>query len=269
MNIAAILKLVEKALNKYKSMYSGDKIKRRILRYRMRANGGALKSIAREAFGGKDYFGNLRLKKEREPKQPKEPKEKKPREYAIYRMWKGLSEGQKKQFREWFRTKAMNQSRVARSFNFEHELRKIQARVKRISNKYFVERKKLTKQEWDFIFEFSEFFGDVDYTQKRQTRVLRKTKGRVQWYHTKSSWLLAFKYEGESGKDKKGTLFVKMIRGKMIYPFPGFPYVEYVMLKNVTGSIGKYWWKKWMWRYSTNASRFGKYWYKGRLRYGK
>lgn len=267
MNTTSILKLISQALKEYKSMYKGSKINRRFLRHQLREEVPRyLKGEIKDWLLGKE-------KKEKKPKRQKKattPKEKKVKEYAILKMWRSMSEGQKKQFREWFRTKAMSQARVARSFNFEHELRKIRARVTRISNKYFVEKKKLTKQEWDFIYNFSEFFGDVDYT-KSGKKVLRKTKGKKDWMvpRKKSSWIIAYRYVGESGKAKKGSLYVVMIRGKAIYEFPNFPYVEYIMLNHVTGSIGRYWWKKWYWRYSINRTKYKKYWYKGRPKYGK
>lgn len=252
MNILSILKLVQKALGQYRKLYKGSKINRRFVRYNLRTKKtfGYLKGVSKQALGGYDIWGGF--------KSPK-TKTKQPKEYAVMKIWKSMSEGQKKQFREWFRNKAMSQSRVARSFTFEHELRKAKSRVVRISNKYFVERKKLTNSEKEFVYNFSEFFGDVDSTQKKV----------IGWYYPKSSWIISFRYQGQSGKDKKGILFVNMKRGTMTYPFPNFPYIEYVMLKNVTGSVGKYWWKKWLWRYSTNPNRYKKYWYKGRPRYGK
>lgn len=278
MNILAILRLAQKALALYQK---GNKVARRVVRYNLRnkqsfTNGKSSigKSIIYQTLGGYDLFGDVKdLKKQvQDNEQPKKKKsyyvkkEKTVKEYAINKLWKSLSENQKKQFREWFRKKAMSQARVARSFTLEHELRKVQARVTRISNKYFLGKKPLTKQEWEFISNFSEFFGELDNRKgaKLQNNIKHSGGG---WYKTKSSWLLSFQYKGEKGKGKKGNLAVNMIRSKgKIYNFPRFPYEEFVMLKNCSGSIGTYWWKQWLWRYSTNPNRFSKYWYKGRRR---
>lgn len=266
MNILSILKLAQKALSAYNKLSKGNKVARRILRY-----GGAkylLKSVVSKSLGGYDVFDGYDFKKQKEPIEKKShyvPRERKVKEYAINKMWKSLSEAQKKQFREWFRKKALSQSRVARSFTLENELRKIQSRVTRISNKYFLGKKKLSKQEWEFVANFSEFFGELD--NKKAAKPLNVKHGGNGWYVTKSSWLLRFKYEGKKGKNEKGNLAVIMIRGNgKIYNFPAFPYMEYVLLKNCSGSIGKYWWKQWLWRYSTNPTKWNKYWYKGRKR---
>lgn len=271
MNIWDILKLFEKSLSQWKSLYKGDKLARRFVRYQMR-NKSNLKMVAQQAFGGKDLFPNLNISlKDLKPKKQKtkaKPKEKKVREYVVTKMWKSMSDTQKKQFREWFRKQAMSQARVARSFTLENELRKLQRKVTRISNKYFVNRKKLTKSELDYITTFSEFFGETDNPIGAKPIGVAAPK-REPWYRTRSSWLLAFRYIGEKGKNENGNLMCRMIRSNKTYHFPNFPYVEYVLLKNCSGSIGKYWWKKWLWRYSTNPTRWNKYWYKGRPRYGK
>lgn len=268
MNVFSILRLASKALSTYRKLTKGNKINRRIVRYSLnRKTSTILKSAAYKALGGYDIWGDWKLFKEEKPKATKQetPKETKTKEYAIYKMWKSLSESQKKQFREWFRQKAMSQARVARSFTFENELRKLQARVTRISNKYFLARKQLTRSEKEFVATFSEFFGEME--NKKGAKLLKNaTHKGYGWFVTRSSWLLRFKYEGEKGKDKKGELLTKMVRSGKIYVFPNFPYVEYVLLKNCSGSIGKYWWNKWLWRYSTNSSKYSKYWFKGRKR---
>lgn len=262
MNILAILKLATKVLSQFQKLQKGNKFARKIIRRNLRqpSKNQVLKSVIAQTLGGYDIFGGGQY-------QPveKEPSEKKVKEYAINKMWKSLSEAQKKQFREWFRNKALSQSRVARSFTLEHELRKVQARATRISNKYFLGKKKLTKQEWEFVKNFSEFFGELD--NRKGAKATNAKHSRGGWYITKSSWLLSFKYSGEKGKGKKGNLACTMIRAKgKIYNFPKFPYEEYVLLKNCSGSIGTYWWKQWLWRYSTNPTRWKKYWYKGRRR---
>lgn len=257
MNVFSILRLASKALSTYRKLTKGNKIGRKIVRYNLRTkNLSFFKNITQQTLGGYDIWGGFNEEK---------PREKKQREYAIYKMWKSLSESQKKQFREWFRQKAMSQARVARSFTFENELRKLQARVTRISNKYFLARKQLTRSEKEFVATFSEFFGEME--NKKGAKLLKNaTHKGYGWFVTRSSWLLRFKYEGEKGKDKKGELLTKMVRSGKIYVFPNFPYVEYVLLKNCSGSIGKYWWNKWLWRYSTNSSKYSKYWFKGRKR---
>lgn len=263
MNILALLSLVNKSLKQYKSFYKGNKINRRILRYNLRNTRDIEDKLIKKAIGGYDLSSRARAEQKEQNKVI--VKEQKTKEYAIYKMWNSMSQGQKDQFRKWFRNKALSQARVARSFTFESELRRVQKRVRQISNKHFVERKKLSKADWQFIGAFGEFFGDVDYTPKGKI-TLRKTKGKIQWHKKPSSWIIAFRYVGEHGQGKKGTLIVNMIRGKSLYHFPNFPYEEYIMLLNTTGSIGKYWWKQWLWRYSTRTSRFRKYWYSGRRR---
>lgn len=261
MSIFSILKLASKLLGSFKKK-GGNK---GFSFVKNKSTTTILKSVVKKSVGGYDIL-NFSTKKETTKKpQDETPKQQKTKEYAVYKMWKSLSESQKKQFRQWFREKAMSQARVARSFTFESELRKIQARVTRISNKYFLAKKQLTKSEKEFVSTFSEFFGDLENKQGAKLSRNATHKGHG-WYVTRSSWLLSFKYEGEKGKDKKGELFTRMIRSGKVYVFPNFPYVEFVMLKNCTGSIGKYWWNKWLWRYSTNSSKYSKYWFKGRKR---
>lgn len=249
-----LFQLLFKALKAFKKLFKGKKG----IKVGSQGAKSLIKGVVQESIGGIDIYSKLR------PKKVVEEKPKKVKEYAVMKMWKSLSKAQQQQFREWFRTKAMSQSRVARSFTFENELRRINRRVKQISTKYFIEKKKLTQAEWKFIEFYSEFFGDISYT-KGGKQVLRKHKLKVPW-EKGNSFILRYRYLGEANGKAKGNLQTIMKRGKAIYNFPNFPYVEYVMLKNVNGNIGKYWWDKWLWKYSTSSSRYRKFAFKGRVK---
>lgn len=80
---------------------------------------------------------------------------------------------------------------------------------------------------------------------------------RTDWEKAESSWIIGYQwrspYKTSPPKDgTRGTLYVTMVRGKHVYEFPNFPYWEFLMLFAVRANVGTYWWKHWLWKYSTN-----------------
>lgn len=176
-------------------------------------------------------------------------------------VWAKLTPRQKEQFKEWFKEfiKDKNPVRSGGKNRYIREtFNRIQKKITRISNKYFT-KGMLTQAEWDFVEQFSDFFGDIGPQTDDNT-----TKGRNKWFKNgkdfSSSWLIKWKWEAPKSQHKrggKGTLFVymkKLSYGE--YKFNNFPYVEMVLLKYVKVKLGSYWWKRWMWRYSDNPNRF-------------
>lgn len=69
----------------------------------------------------------------------------------------------------------------------------------------------------------------------------------------RSSWIIAIKYTPSSK-----LMWVKMVRGKVIYKFPNVGDIDYLALITCAGTQGTFWWKEWYWRFSINASRWNR-----------
>lgn len=239
-----------------KSSKRSEKKRERIAIGRTRAYN---KAVARKLFGGKDIF-----KSKEEIDWEKYEKKKRNGGWTLDRKWwlnywVNLPAAKKNQFRRWFANKLYKQTSLGKKpWTRIQGLTHVLNRMEYLSERFFT-GKKLTKTQWDFIYQFTEWFGDI--FNHTQLVVGNKTKtmpsGRTKWQtpKKKSGWIIRYRYEGYIGKDGKGMLYVLMKRGKMVYPFYNVPYVEYILMTHVRTSLGKYWWEKWLWKYSANKLR--------------
>lgn len=180
--------------------------------------------------------------------QPQTPTWKPPIRWVRFKeRWSQYSDKQKEYLKQRYYDFLKTDPERNRAFDaFE---RYVDRRVKFISDKFF-KTGKLTSRQWQFVKEYAEFFPNV----KRQ-RTKKKTAEPKKWYRPRkaSSWIIRFQYQGEVGNGKKGMLLVEMERGKMWYPFPHFPYEIFMMLCTTEYSVGRYWWRQWLWKYGKNS----------------
>lgn len=176
-----------------------------------------------------------------------------------------MTEAQKIQFMHWFKKKiAIQKVNGKKQWTAFQGLAHLYKRMETLSNIYF-NKGTLNTSQWMFVREMSEFFGDILTSRAITPTTIEEVKDEKEgWkYPNKpSSWIIKFRYEGERHANSKGILRVLMKRGKMAYPFYNFPYELYVMLTYLTTSLGEYWWEKWLWRYSSNPTKYSKFAYR-------
>lgn len=223
------------------------------------------KSIVRKTIGGKNIFKSPKEIREERTKKKKKEKKEVGWKTDWYEFWLSMSETQKEQFLKWFTKKISFQSALGKkAWTTAQGLSFLYRRMEDLSASYFNKQGRLTKKQWDFVREMSEFFGDIFGRAQLATTLQEKKEIMTGWMRPNkpSSWIIRFRYEGEKGKDGKGMLRVLMKRGKSVYTFFNFPYVIYVLLTYLKTSLGEYWWKQWLWKYSDNPSKYRKFGYK-------
>lgn len=240
-------------------------LKEYVIKKKIKQDKAYSKSIVKKTIGGKDIFKSAKERKE----ERRDNRKKKSKGYNEktdwYEFWLSMSETQKEQFLKWFTKKISFQSALGkRPWTTSQGLSFLYRRMEDLSASYFNKQGRLTKQQWDFVREMSEFFGDIFGRAQLATTLQQKKEIMTGWMRPNkpSGWIIRFRYEGEKGKDGKGLLRVLMKRGKGVYTFFNFPYVIYVLLTYLKTSLGEYWWKKWLWKYSDNPSKYRKFGYK-------
>lgn len=150
---------------------------------------------------------------------------------------------------------------------FNQQLKLIINKVDRIAKKYY-STGKLTKGDKAFITKFQAFFSEdlLAHTHKNKVKVEKRGGYREPpkiYPKNESSWIKWFSYKGKKkGENANGMLRVRMQpddprpRQYPVYMFPNFPYVEYILLCHVGGSIGEWWWKKYLWKYSAKTRMY-------------
>lgn len=251
------------------------------------------KKLVKKTIGGKDIFKSRKdkLEEEKEERQKswfrKKKRKSREREYGIKKRrglrgttpswenkhgykWDNLTYEQKKQFMEWYFMKYhIQRNNGKKPWTIPQAFGHVMKRIETISNSYFNLKRPLTFEQKLFVKQLSLFFGDLligmslvtsgtpETAKDRQERKMGWMKPRKP-----SSWIIKFRYSGDTSPEGKGLLRVVMKRGKMAYPFYNFPYWEYILLVYHKGSLGKYWWAQWLWKYSSNPNKYLKFAYK-------
>lgn len=146
----------------------------------------------------------------------------------MFSLWKSWNDKQKTQAINNFK-KDMGKNKTL----FEY-MTNLNRRVNLITTKLAM-GKKLTTSQQQFLKDYSEFFVQEDNI----------------WKPINSSWIISAHY-------KKSTkiMLVKMVRGKLTYPFYEVPVWVWVHLTTLPSNAGTWWWKEWIWKYSANNAKW-------------
>lgn len=234
------------------------------------------KSNTKQMLGGKALnFNNLTPKQEQElvkrgRGRPRiHPQQNKPMRINQYDL---LTTEQKLQFKEFIVNKLLDRANQGKENKWDkgfswwekQQLKQVIDRVKKISVKYF-STGKLTAEQERYVKTFSAFFSDELLASTNKNVRVEKPKDKTpdkitkpnKIFPKKASWIRWFYYIGNTkGESANGRLYIRMQpkekrpREYPVYIYPNFPYVEYIMLCYVSGSIGKYWHNRWLAMYS-------------------